>query len=350
MADQPTESKGKSTEPPAPEVLKPEGDGDSSASTVVSKSKFAATAPTSRTRIKRVTYRPSHRATFIGIAVVIAILGANVAFILYLVRGQANAAGGLDTAAIKISPSVLNSLGVSRNPVGDLGTELIVGPDSKFNGKVTVGSDVSIRGDLSLNSTFIAPDANLSKLEAGNTSLSQLNVNGDATATSLTLRKDLSAIGISRLQGPVTISGLTSINNSLNVVGNLAVGGTLTVRNFEASSLTSDTTLTIGGHVITNGSAPSVSGGSADGSNGTVSISGNDAAGTVAVNVGTGGGNGTLANISFRHQYGTTPHVIITPIGHGGSFYVNRNINGFSIAVSGALSPGGYAFDYIVMQ
>jgi hypothetical protein len=30
--------------------------------------------------------------------------------------------------------------------------------------------------------------------------------------------------------------------------------------------------------------------------------------------------------------------------------YVNRTAYGFSIGVSGALAPGGYAFDYIVVQ
>ena len=349
MADQP-ESKGKPGEPPAPEVLKPQEDG--SASAAAPKPAVSSAPTTTRQHSRRATYRPSHKATFIGLAVVIAILAGNVAFILFLVKGQANATNGLDTAAIKISPAVLNSLGVSRNPVGDLGTELIVGPNSRFNGKVTVGSDVSIGGDLQLNSTFVAPDASLAKLEAGNTSLNQLNVNGDGTISSLSLRKDLSVIGITRLQGPVSLSQLLTVNNSANIAGNLSVGGALTVRNFEASSLISDTTLTIGGHIISRGSAPGVGpGGSALGSNGTVSISGNDASGTVAANIGTGGGNGLLAQVAFRNQYGTTPHVVVTAVGRGvDGLYINRSIGGFSIGVSGALAPGGYAFDYIVMQ
>lgn len=335
------------TEPPAPEVLKPQ---EASETTTAAPKPTAGTATTSRTRSRRGTYRPSHKATFIGLGVVIAILAANAAFIAYLMRGQANAVNGTDFASIKINPSVLNSLGVSRNPIGNLGTELIVGPNSRFNGKVTIGSDVSIGGALQLNSTFRATDANLSKLEAGDTSVNQLNVNGDGTVSSLSLRKDLSVIGSTRLQGPVTVSQLMSINNNLNVIGNLAVGGTLTVRGFEASSLISDTTLTIGGHVITRGSAPGVGQGAGVGANGTVSISGNDASGTVAVNVGTGGGNGLLAQIAFRNQYGTTPHVVITPVGRPADVYVSRTIGGFSIWANGGLSPGGYAFDYIVMQ
>ncbi len=192
----------------------------------------------------------------------------------------------------------------------------------------------------------------MAQLEAGNTSLTQLNVNGDGTISNLTLRKDLTVPGTTRLQGTVTISQLLTVNNNVNIVGSLAVGGTLSVNTFHASSLTSDTTLTIGGHIITRGSAPGVGpGGPALGSNGTVSISGNDAAGTVAANIGTGATSGTIANVAFRAQYGTTPHVVVTAIGSGiGSVYVTRTVGGFSIGVNSGLAPGGYAFDYIVEQ
>jgi hypothetical protein len=149
----------------------------------------------------------------------------------------------------------------------------------------------------------------------------------------------------------VTVSQLLTVNNSVNILGSLAVGGTLTVRNFQASSLVSDTTLTIGGHIITRGNAPGVSAGPAVGSNGTVSISGNDAAGTIGVNTGTGAGGGILANVSFRATYGTTPHVVVSIVGAGaGSIYTSRTASGFSVGVNGALAPGGYAIDYIVMQ
>ncbi len=210
---------------------------------------------------------------------------------------------------------------------------------------------MTVAGQFKLNSKFSASDASLAKLEAGDTSLGQLNVNGDGTVSSLNLRKDLLVTGLTRLQGAVTVSQVLTVNNNLNVSGNLAVGGVLTARGFQASSLVSDTTLTIGGHIITRGAAPGVGPGSALGSNGTVSISGNDAAGTVAANIGVGAGNGIIANVAFRAQYGSTPHVVVTAVGAGvGSVYVNRSIGGFSIGVNGSLAPGGYAFDYIVMQ
>jgi hypothetical protein len=273
-------------------------------------------------------------------------LAINAGVVLFLMRSQ-----GTDSQTqrneVTISSEQLDKLGVNRNPVGNLGTELVVGPDARFNGKVAVSSDVDIAGQLRLSgdSKLSAASASLANLQAGSTSLSQLNVNGDINATSLGLRKDLSVVGATRLQGAVTV------NNSMNVVGNLTVGGSLFAGSFQANNLVSGSTLTIGGHIINRSAAPSVSRGGAIGSNGTVSISGGDTAGTVAVNVGSGGGNGTIVNVNFHEHYSNIPHVVITAVGRSaGNVYVTRSTNGFSISVSGSLTPGGYAFDYIVVQ
>jgi cytoskeletal protein CcmA (bactofilin family) len=347
MTDSPSSGEKKATnEPPAPEVLRSQSDGEPEPS-----SGNTPTKPSILKRPRRGSYRPSHKATFIGLGVVVVILAVNAVIISFVMNAQTKSSTSASGSEVTISPAVLDTLGVSRNTIGSLGTELVVGPDSQFKGKVTVGGDVSIAGQLKLNSKFTATDASLANLEAGNTSVSQLNVNGDGTISTLNLRKDLNVVGSTRLQGPVTVSQLFTVENNVNVSGSLAVGGTLSTRNFEAVSLVSDTTLTIGGHVITRGSAPGISPGSALGSNGTVSISGNDASGTIAANIGTGAISGIVAYVSFRAPYGSTPHVVVSAIGGGiGSFYVNRNANGFSVGVNGAMSPGGYAFDYIVMQ
>lgn len=347
MASHPTETKDISSDPPVAEVLKSQSESASNGT-----EQKTVTVTKARPALKRGTYRPSHRATFIGLAVVVAILAINGGVIYYFLSGQTTSDSKSNINDVTISPVVLDGLGVSRNTVGSSGTELVVGPNSRFNGTVTVGSDVSIAGQLTLNSKFSASDASLTRLQAGETSLAQLNVNGDGTVSNFNLRNDLSVAGATRLQGSLTVGQLLTVNNSLNVAGNLAVGGTLSARGFQASSLISDTTLTIGGHILTQGLAPGISpGGSALGSNGTVSISGNDASGTVAANIGTGASSGVLAQISFRNRYVITPHVVITPIGRSaGDYYVNRTSTGFSITVVAPLSPGGYAFDYIVMQ
>jgi hypothetical protein len=333
-------------EPPAPEVLRAQFDDPSKASPTPGQAVTPNVKPKSRHNI----YRPSHKATFIGLAVVAVILLINAAIIIVLMNIQSKNNSEVSIGGVKISPEVLETLGVSRNTVGKSGAELVVNPDSKFTGNVTIGGDISIAGQLKMNSSLIANDATFTKLKAGDTSLAKLDVNGDATISALNLRTNLSVAGSTTLQGPVVVSSLMTVSNNMNVSGNLAVGGVLSVRSFQASSLTSDTTLTIGGHIITRGTAPSVSKGSALNVVDTVSISGNDASGTVAVNIGAGSRSGIVANISFVNQYSNTPHVIITAVGSGvTSAYVNRTSTGFSIGVA-SIVVGGHAFDYVIMQ
>jgi len=137
------------------------------------------------------------------------------------------------------------------------------------------------------------------------------------------------------------------------VPGNLTVGGALTTANFSARSLTSSSTLTIGGHIITQGRLPAISAGSV-GNNGTVNISGNDSAGRININIGTGSTGGILASIHFASAFGTTPNVLISPIGAGAAsiqYYVDGiTSGGFLIGANNSIAGGGYSFAYIVEQ
>lgn len=353
MANDPSEEKHQKNDPPTPEVLKPQADSESEQHEQSSSAQASLDdAKKPERKLRRGSYRPSHKATFIGLAVIVAILAVNAVAITLVIKNQDKSDQKNNQEEVVISADTLNGLGVNRTPIGDEGVELLVGPDSRFRGKVQVGGDVSIAGQLQLNSKFSAAQASLAQLEAGNTSLAQLNVNGDSTASNLALRNNLTVNGQTRLQGAVTVTQLLTVNNSVNVAGNLAVGGTLSVGNFQANNIVSGSNITIGGHFVTRGAAPSVRAGGAVGSNGTVSISGSDVAGTVAVNTGVGAGNGIVANVSFRTRYGNTPRVVVTPVGYGvrGYVYINRTASGFSIGVDGPITAGGHAFDYFVIE
>jgi len=331
---------------PAPEALKVQSD-DASSSPVAPQVKLVRKIGERR----RGSYRPSHKATFIGLAVVVAVLAINGVVIGLVISNQADDGSSANQNAVTLSSETLNTLGVSRTPVGDSNTELAIGPDTTFGGQIEVSGDASIGGRLILNSALAAQDATLTNLQAGAASFETVTVNGDTTATNLIARSGLTVTGASNLQGAVTIGQLLTVNNNVNIVGNLAVGGTLTARTFQANNLISENNLTIGGRIITAGAAPGVVRGGATGNNGTVSISGNDTAGTVAVNAGTGAGNGLLATVTFRNAYPAIPRVVVSPIGGPiGSYYVTRSASGFSIYVANGLAPAGYAFDYIVMQ
>lgn len=322
---------------PAAETLKPRVTDDSVDVTPASSQPTQPKPIASPARHR--TYRPSHRATFIGLGVVGVILAINAAVLGFVIKKQAKQEDLFNKGQVSISTEDLNKLGINRSVIGDSGVELIVAPDAQFKGEVAVAGNTTISGSVVLNSKLTAREGNLAQLQAGNTALSQLNVNGKSTLSDLNLRKNLVVTGLTHLQGPATFSQAVAINNSLTITGNLTIGGKLTVGQFSVQ------------HFGSSGSTPNVGKGSDIGSNGTVSISGNDTAGTVAVNTGVGGGSGILANVAFRTQYNSAPRVVISPIGVGGSFYVaNITVGGFSIGVSSNLSPGGYRFNYIVIQ
>lgn len=348
MADIPSPtSKSTTSQPPAPEVLKPQADEIDSSE--ADESSVASPSSTGE-RSRRGSYRPSHKATFIGLAAIAVILAINAGIITYVLRSQSKTKTQ-DQGQVTISQAALDKLGVNQSGIGTAGVQLVVNPNANFKGTLQVAGDTSLGGQLKINGKLTGSDASLNQLEAGNTSVGQLNVNGDGTVSNLALRQNLSVTGASTLQGAATFSQLVTINNSLNVSGNVAVGGTLAAAILHVGSFIVDSTSIIGGHVITQGTVPSVSVGAAAGSNGTVSIGGNDMAGTVAVNTGVGAGNGLLASVTFRSRYSNVPHVVITTIGAPALVYITRTTTGFSIYASGSLPAGiGYAFDYIVEQ
>jgi hypothetical protein len=326
---------------PQPEELKPKSD--------IAAPPVSTANPSIRPKHR--SYRPSHKATFIGLAAVIAILAINAAIIGLLLKKQAKNDGAASKGSVTLSSSDLSKLGINRNAIGDKGSELVVAPNAQFKGRLNVAGDTTLSGQLALNSKLTGTDANFTQLQSGKTSISELNVNGSSTGSSLNLRKDLVVAGSTQLQGTVSMAQLLTVNNSVNIIGNLAVGGTLTVGTFSARSLTSTSTLTIGGHIITNGLSPSLAPGNALGSNGTASVSGNDAAGAIAINIGVSAGGGTLASIAFHNQYSSVPRVVITPVGVGANFYIfNLTTSGFSVGVTSGLPAGGYRINYLAMQ
>lgn len=333
------------TNGPKPEALTTQGEGGSLADAYATNSQPAGPIKS----IKRGSYKPSHKATFIGLAVIGVILAINVTVVSFIMRSPSSAAEQAKSE-VTLSSDTLNSLGVNKTAVGNEGAKLTVGPDSTFNGTITVAKDANFGGALQLNGKLTAGDTAFAKLQAGDTSLSKLTVNSDISADSLLLRKDLTVPGTTRLNGAVTIAQLLTVNNNVNITGSLAVGGSLSVHNFQASSLASDTTLTIGGHVVTRGGTPGVSGGNGLGQSGTATLSGSDTSGGISLGVGVGSSGGLLCSVTFSMKYAGTPHVVVTPVGRNMNLYINRSADGFQVYADGAVPAGGYAIDYIVMQ
>jgi hypothetical protein len=125
-----------------------------------------------------------------------------------------------------------------------------------------------------------------------------------------------------------------------------------------AGSLTVTANLTVDGHVVTGGSAPSIAAAVAACTTPTVNISGDDTSGTITVTTGTGCSvSGDLASITFSTPYGATPHIALTPIG-GGSAGLNAYLDSAGLSATGfaigtgqvAANSTTYQWDYSVEQ
>ena len=302
-------------------------------------------------KLHRSVYRPSHKATFIGLAVVIVILGINAAVLGFLLTSQNSSSKSINARGVSISQAALSKLGVNNAQIGNSNEQLIIDPKAQFNSGLTVAGDVKIGGQLHLNSTFSASNASLSQLQAGNTSLSSLNVNGNATESNLSLRGSLGVLGAATFQNTVTVGQILSVDNSAAIANNLSVGGEITANTVATNNLILSGTFVLGSHIQTSGSSPTAGPGNALGSNGTISINGDDAAGTVNINVGVNASPGVLARVAFHSDYSSTPRIVISPIGVGANFFITSpSVGGFNIEVSSSLPAGNYAIDYIVEQ
>jgi len=333
---------------PAAENLKPRNMDGGPTTTVPNETVLPAASDEGK-KLRKRTYRPSHKATFIALGVVVVILAINAVVIGFVLKSKNKTDTNRDQ--VTINQDVLDKIGVNRTDLGSSGVQLTIGPDAQFNGALTTAGNVNIGGQLKLNSKFSANEAALAVLQAGDTALTKLNVSGDSTLTTLNLRNALNVTGASQLAGPVTVSQLMTIKNNLNVIGNISVGGALSTASFVARDLVSTSTITVGGHIVTTGSNPTLGQGNALGSNGTAAISGSDSAGTISISIGVGAVSGTIASVSYVNNFAKTPRVVISAVGVPGDFYItNSTAGGFSVAIPTGLPAGGYAINYIVVQ
>jgi hypothetical protein len=138
------------------------------------------------------------------------------------------------------------------------------------------------------------------------------------------------------------------VQDGLTVSGPVTFSGTFSAATFAIETLQVNQNLEINRHIDAGGPTPRVTGGSV-GNGGTVTISGTDTAGTISINIGSGGGSGVLATITFGAAFNSTPHVVISPVNAPApnAFISNRSSSGFSISSSG---QGTVSFNYIVIE
>lgn len=165
--------------------------------------------------------------------------------------------------------------------------------------------------------------------------------------------------------GKVDIQGATSISDSLVVGKSLSVGTNLTVNgqvsaaslnvgSITISSINISGDLVYGGHLIPSGSQPSART-SIAAAGGTVTISGNDTAGTITITTGNGLLlPGEMAVITFNKAFSGTPKVQLTPTSAAASdlrYFVTHSAGFFTINTTSTPAANLiYSFDYLVTQ
>jgi hypothetical protein len=165
---------------------------------------------------------------------------------------------------------------------------------------------------------------------------------------------DLTLTGQASISGGLNVSGPTTLT-SLTVTDAVTINGTLTVDTIEAGSIT------VNGHIVTKGSAPTVAVGDAAGTglagdestNPQAVVDGTDSAGTVTVTAGAENMNsGVLAKITFAEAYEADVKVVVSASNESASeirTYTVKTATGFEIVAKDQLQAGAeYAFDYIV--
>ncbi len=272
----------------------------------------------------------------IGLAALIVIGGLVVFYVQSTVDDEV-VIDGSDLDTTSLSEEDLARLASDRAQIDSTNRILTVAANSIFDGTMLVRSSLDVQGQLRVGQSL---------------SINDVDITGQGVVNNLDIANELTVQGDVNFGGGATIQNSLSVGNNLNVAGNGSFGGNLSAGSIEAGSLAFNGDLTMNGHIITAGTQVSASNGPSIGSGGTVSVSGNDIAGTVNINTGSGASSGIMVTVTFADSYSGTPRVNITPVGSASgnqNWYVTRNSNSFSIGINNP-STGSFSFDYFVVE
>jgi cytoskeletal protein CcmA (bactofilin family) len=262
------------------------------------------------------------------IVVILAAIGS----IIFAVKSAQNSSKDNAKKTASLTSQQISTLKGNTTLVGDSKTTLDIQSNAIFEGEVLVRSDLSIAGGLKLGKSL---------------SINDLSVNGTGTFGNLNVS------GTSTVTGNAAVQGALSVQKGLTVNGGASFGN-LNVGQLSVTTLQLAGDLSVNRHIVTSGGNPSRTPGTALGGGGTVSVSGSDTAGTVTVSTGNSPAAGLFVTVNFNQRFGSTPHVIITPIGFAAgsiNYYVNRDTGSFSIGCASPPPAGAsFAFDYFVVN
>ncbi len=252
--------------------------------------------------------------------------------ITYVAQQSSKKAADQQKAQDKLSADQLSALQNSSTKIGDPKQVLNIESSTIFSGKVLVKDSLDVAGTIHVGGALALPGITVSGTSSFDTIVANsLNVTGNTS-----------------------VQGSLTVQKGLNVSGPVTFGGPISAPQINIENLQVTKDLLINSHINPTGVTPGKADGGALGAGGTASVNGSDTAGTVTINTGAGAPSGCFVTVNFSQHFGSTPHVVISPVGLGAAslqYYVNRTNVNFSICTANAPpSQTTFFFDYIALD
>jgi hypothetical protein len=270
----------------------------------------------------------------IYLIIFVVILGLTIFFVYNYINNLAPEDDGAEIANQELTDELMNQIIETDIKLGDPDQTLGIESNAVFSNQVLVRGNLDVAGEIRVGSSLELPGISV----AGN------SVFEDVQASSMQI------VGNTNLQGRLTIQDSLAVAQNSNFAGILSASS-ITAQNVEVSS-----TLRINRPIVTAGGRITSQNGEAVGSGGTTSVSGNDSAGRININVGSNPPpSGCLARAFFSGSFSSNPKVVITPIGAaaaGLNYYVNINQSGFSVCATNinTVANRSFSFSYIAID
>lgn len=269
----------------------------------------------------------------------------NIYLLLFLlivvVAGAILVVTALSSTKTSNNPAAINSQSLSTDTLKQLSnTNATVGDPKQV---LNVQSNAVFTGSVLVKDSLeVAGQIKV----GGPLSLPGITVSGESDFDQLNVNKNIN------VGGDASVQGQMNIKKNLAVSGSGTFGGPVTAPQLATSNLQILGDLNLTNHIIGGGATPGHSVGGAVGGGGTSSISGSDTSGTINVNTGSSPAAGCFITVNFTHGYPGTPHILLTPVGSAAGsvqYYVNRTSDSFSVC-SANVPPANasFGFDYFV--
>jgi hypothetical protein len=265
---------------------------------------------------------------YLLIFVLLVLVGAGVIYVAI----KSSKPSSTQQKTSSLTDQQISSLKGNTTLVGDAKQTLDIQSNSIFEGQVLDRGDLNVAGALKVGGPLSLPSVTV----GGNGTFGQIGINGGLN-----------------VGGDATVQGALTVQKNLTVSGSGSFGS-LNVSTLSITTLLLRGDISVNQHILTTGTQPGRSFGTALGGGGTASVSGTDTSGTVSINTGSGPPAGCFVTVNFAKNFGSTPHVVISPSNSNAAslaYYTNRSASNFSICSAGAPAGGtNYVFDYIVIQ